>query len=57
MATRVRLHRAEIYVGGHEAARRLMRQLLYEVEFLAKIRAKGRSDRTGGLSASLCGLG
>ncbi len=41
MATRVRLHRAEIYVNSHEAANRLMRQLLYEVEFLAKIRAHG----------------
>lgn len=41
MAIRVRLHRAEIYVGSHQAATRLMRQLLYEVEFLAKIRTKG----------------
>jgi len=41
MPTKVRLHRAEIYVGSHQAAQRLMRQLLYEVEFLAKIRARG----------------
>lgn len=53
MATRVRLHRAEIFVGSHEAASRLMRQLLYEVEFQAKIRARIGTYSVGNLSDSI----
>lgn len=52
MVERVRLHRAEIFVHSHQAAQRLMRQLLYEVEFLAKIRAKGPYS-VGNLSLSI----
>jgi hypothetical protein len=52
MTTKVRLHRAEIYAHSHEAARKLMRQLLYEVEFLAKIRSRGPYS-VGNLSLSI----
>jgi len=53
MAATVRINRASAFVQSRELARKLVRQVLYEVEFAAKIMARTGAYSVGNLSDSI----
>lgn len=57
MATTVRINKVKVAVATREAGAKLVRQVLYEVEFAAKVATLGGPYSTGNLAASIHSIG